>query len=209
VIQYRRLAALVLGTWLGAGVFADIAVTQNFRTVDRFLAAPGSVMTSAELNRIGRERERAILRRNAGEENNAIFENWERAELLIGITLFGLLVFGSRPNKTMLAAAMLMLVIVTVQHFLLSPAIADLGRKVTDLPANDPLATRFWTFHGIYSGSEITKLVIGAALAARLAIRGKPNAHHFAQQHGAETAAAANRAIQGNQLGKQPGNQRG
>jgi hypothetical protein len=193
VIQYRRLAAFVLGTWLGAGVFADIAVTQNFQTVDRFLARPGSVLTSAELNRIGRERERAILRRNAGEENNVIFENWERAELLIGCTLFGLLVFGSRPKNSMLVGALMMLAIVAAQHFFLSPTITDLGRKLADLPANDPLASSFWTFHGIYSGSEILKLLVGFGLAARLAIRHKQDPDRFAKAYAATTGGARSR----------------
>jgi hypothetical protein len=198
VIQYRRLEAFVLGAWIGAGIFADVAVTQNFQTVERFLAQPGSVLTSAELNKIGRQRERVILRRNAGEENNAIFENWERVELPIGCMLFGLLLFGSRPRKLMLAAAMLMLAIVAVQHFFLSPVITDLGRQLADLPATDPLATRFWTFHGIYSGSEILKLLVGVALAARLAIRSKQDPYRFAKEYGAETAAG-NRAVPGNQ----------
>ena len=51
VIQYRRIAAILLGVWLGAGIFADLAVTQNFQTVDRFLAAPGSIGTTVELKR--------------------------------------------------------------------------------------------------------------------------------------------------------------
>jgi hypothetical protein len=183
VIQYRRLAALVLGTWLGAAIFADIAVTQNFQTIDRFLTRPGSVLTSTELNSIGRERARIILRRNAAEENNAIFENWERVELLIGCVLFALLLFGSRPRKLTLAAAILMPGIVAVQHFLLSPAITDLGRKLADLPASDPLADRFRNLHAIYSGSEILKLLAGAALAVRLAVRRKRDPDHFSKQY--------------------------
>ena len=117
MIQYRRIAALLLGVWLGAGIFADIAVTQNFQTVDRFLSSPGSVGASVELNRIGRERERVILRRNAGEENNFLFENWERAELLLGVALFATLFFGERPNKPMLGAAVAMWIVVLVQRF--------------------------------------------------------------------------------------------
>ena len=74
-------------------------MTQNFQTVDRFLETPGSVTTSAQLNQIGRTEERFILRRNAGEENNWIFLNWERVELALGGALFLLLLFGSRPQK--------------------------------------------------------------------------------------------------------------
>ncbi len=195
----------MLGTWLGAGIFADVAVTQNFQTVDRFLVQPGSVLTSAELNKIGRERERVILRRNAGEENNAIFENWERVELLIGCALVGLLLFSARPQRLMLAAAFLMLAIVAVQHFFLSGEITDLGRRLADLPADDPLATRFWTYHRIYSGSEILKLLVGIGLAVRLAIRRRRDPDHFAKEFFAEAASEGSSAAQGSQRGSQRG----
>ncbi|MDP9170549.1 MAG: hypothetical protein M3N54_08035 [Acidobacteriota bacterium] len=194
MIQYRRLSALLLGAWLGAGVFADVAVTQNFQTVDRFLDRPGSVSSSRELNSIGRARERLILRRNAGEENNAIFENWERVELVAGIGLFFILLFGSRPSKPMLAGALLMVLIVAVQHFLLSPAVTDLGRQIADLPAENPLNAKFWTYHGIYSGAEILKLVVGAVLAVRLSIRRKQDPDHFAKKYATKMAASVNQS---------------
>ena len=196
MIQYRRLAALIIGMWLGAGIFADVAVTQNFQTVDRFLAQPASISAAAELNKIGRTRERAILRRNAAEENNAIFENWERVELVIGCLLLAVLLFGSRPNKYMLAAALAMLAIVSVQHFFLSPEVTDLGRKLADLPANDPLVPKFWTFHGIYSGSEILKLVVGFGLALRLSIRRKADPDLFVKEFVAAAAGAGIRVLQ-------------
>jgi hypothetical protein len=183
VIQYRRLAAFVLGAWLGAGIFADVAVTQNFQTVDRFLAEPGSISTTVELGKLGRARLRPILRRNAGEENNVIFENWERAEILVASALLLLLLFGPRPQKLMLITAATMLVIVLAQHFYLSPETASLGRQLADLPPDDPLTKKFWTFHGIYSGSEILKLLVGFVLAARLGLRRKQDPERFAKEY--------------------------
>ena len=112
VIQYRRLAALLLGAWLGASVLADVAVTQNFQTVDRFLQKPGSVSTLTALRDIPRDRERFLLRRNAAEENNWIFLNWERVELILGALLFLLLLFGERPQRLLMAACGAMFLIV-------------------------------------------------------------------------------------------------
>jgi hypothetical protein len=195
VIQYRRLAAILLGVWLGAGIFADIAVTQNFQTVDRFLPAPGSVATSVELNRIGRDQARVILRRNAGEENNYIFENWERAEIVLGVCLLTTLFFGERPQKLMLAAALAMWLIVAVQHFVLSPEVTEMGRKMADLPDDMALSKRFWMFHGIYSGSEILKLLVGFGLCVRLCIRRKDDPNHFAKEYDAQQRLAAKSGI--------------
>ena len=121
--QIQRLAVLVVGLWLGAGILADIAVTRNFNTVERFLANPGSASTASEIDAIGRDREREILRRNAAEENNGIFHDWERAELGIGAALIALLVL-DRAAGVDLTIAGAMIAIVAVQALALSPRIA-------------------------------------------------------------------------------------
>lgn len=191
MIQYRRLAALLLGAWLGASVLADVAVTQNFQTVDRFLQSPGSVSTSTVLRQIPRDRERFILRRNAAEENNWIFLNWERVQLVLGSLLFLLLLFGERPQWLMMAACGAMLLIVAGEHFFLTSLITDLGRKVDDLPATDPQSREFWILHGVYSGLDILKMLVGLAFAVRLAIKRKADPAYFAREYEASLPAEA------------------
>lgn len=183
MIRYSRLPAVLLGAWLGASILTDIAVTQNFQTVDRFLEAPGDRGTSAELNAIGRARERIILRRNAAEENNWIFLNWERVEFAIGAGLFLLLLFGERPRKTMLALSVVMLAIVAAEHFLLTSRITEIGRIVDFLPAADSRYKTFWTLHGLYSGLDILKMLAMFGLAAMLATRRKPDRQPFAREY--------------------------
>ena len=161
---YSRLSILLLGTWLGAGILTDLAVTQNFRTVDRFLE-------STPLNGIGRARERVVLRKNAAEENNWIFQNWERLEFAIGGALLLLLLFGGPPVKSMLVLSVVLLAIVAAEHFLVTPRIIDLGRIVEDLPAADPAARTFWMLHGFYGGLDILKILVGLGLAAVLVLR--------------------------------------
>lgn len=195
MIQLRRISALLLGAWLGAGVLADVAVTQNFQTIDRFLESPGDAATSVLLNQTGRARERAILRRNAGEENNWIFLNWERVELVIGSALFLLLLSGDRPQKIMLAGAIVLLLIVAFEHFLLTPQITAMGRTVDNLPANSPEVKTFWVLHGFYSGLDILKIVLSIAMAARLVVRRKPDKDAFAREY--ETAMGAARKPMG------------
>lgn len=194
MIRFPRLAPLLLGVWLGASILADVAVTQNFQAVDRFLEAPGNPGTSAELNAIGRARERVILRRNAAEENNWIFLNWERAQLAIGVGLFMLLLFGDRPQKSMLALSLAMLAIVAAEHFLLTPRIAELGRIVDDLPATDSRYRTFWMLHGLYSGLDILKMLAMFGLGMLLATGRKADRELFA------TAAVPERKVKQRQL---------
>jgi hypothetical protein len=191
VIQHRRLSAPLLGAWLGASILTDLAVTQNFQTVDRFVETPGSVKASTWINEIGRERARLVLRRNAGEENNWIFLNWERLEFAIGGAMFLLPLFGDRPiDKGALAVCLGMLGIVAAEHFLLTPRITGLGRLVDDLPPTDPEYKTFWLLHGFYSGLDILKMLIGFGLAARLVIRRKHDREPFAREYAASLPVA-------------------
>jgi len=187
VIRYRRLSALLLGIWLGAGILTDVAVTQNFQTVDQFLQSPGNVNTSIRLNAIGRDRERVLLRRNAAEENNRIFENWERVQIGLGALFFMLLLFGERPTILMLGLCLAMFAIVVAERFLLTPRIIDLGRAIDDLPAADPAVKKFRVLHGFYSGLDILKLLLGLGLAVRLTIKPKQDKDRFAREYAATT----------------------
>lgn len=182
-MQFRRISTLLLGAWLGASILADVAVTQNFQTVDRFLESPGDPGTSVELNQLGRARERVILRRNAGEENNWIFLNWERVEFILGGALFLLLLFGERPQKSLLAGAITLMLILGIEHFWLTPRITEMGRTIDNLPAASPDVKTFWMLHGFYSGLDVLKIVVGLAMAARLVICRKPDKEAFAREY--------------------------
>jgi hypothetical protein len=183
VIQFRRLTALLLGAWLGASILTDVAVTENFNAIDPFLQTPGNVAMSTELNKIGRDEARLVLRRNAAEENTWIFTNWERVEVALGGVLFLVVLFGGRPQKLQLALCLAMTAIVAGQHFFLLRPIADIGRRIDYLPASDAESIKFWRLHGVYSGLEIAKIVLGFLFAARLTLRFKPDADHFAREY--------------------------
>ena len=161
MVQYLRLSALLLGVWLGASVLADIAVTQNFQTVDRFL-------DSQPPTGIGQDQARAMLRRNAAEENNWIFTNWERAEFVLAFSLAGLFLAGGRSQKLLLAGAMSLIVILAAERFFLTPRIVDMGRFVEGLAKTDGRYKTFWMLHGIYSGLDILKMLVIFGLAARV-----------------------------------------
>ena len=55
-----------------------------------------------------------------------------------------------------------------------------------DLPAADPDNVKtFWVLHGIYSGLDILKILLGLAFALRLAIKRKPDQDHFVREYAA------------------------
>ena len=56
-----------------------MVATQNFRSVDRLLAAPGGA--AAQVVTIGHDQARIFLRYQVSEQNRWYFETWEKIQL--------------------------------------------------------------------------------------------------------------------------------
>ena len=179
----RRLASLLIGAWLAASIFMDFAAIQNFRSVDRFLGAPGPFAAERIKSLGGRSEARVFLRAEVAEVNRFFFEQWEYSELALGTLLLMVLIFGhgDAPRLAMLLAV-LMLCIVAADRFFLTGEITRLGRMLDypNTPGSD--ANAFWRLHGIYSGMELLKLALGLGVAGTLVIR-HTDRTRFAREH--------------------------
>src|SRR5713226_3101025 len=174
-MHFRRLASLLVGSWLMGCALMDMVATQNFRSVDRLLSAP-SAQAAEQIRAIGGHNPaRAFLRYQVAEQNRWYFENWERMQIALGVILVLVLLFGSVPDRFALLLTVLMLAAVLVMHFFLTPEITRLGRSIDFTPQGTPSSerARFWNFHGAYSATELVKLGLGVALAVRLLRRRK------------------------------------
>jgi hypothetical protein len=174
-MHFHRLAALLLGAWLGGCVFMDMVATQNFRSADRLLANPPP-QTAESIQRLGgRDLARVFLRHQVSEQNRWYFNTWEGVQIGLGAALFLALLPRRAKGRVPLLLAVLMLAAVLAMHFLLTPEITRLGRAIDFVPAGAPSAdrTRFWIFHGAYSALELTKLAWGLGLAVLLVRRKK------------------------------------
>ena len=164
--------------WLGSAVCVDIVATQSFPAVDRFLADPASRSAIALVRPETPQALRFVLRRNAAEENADVFEAWEWTQMGIAMVFFFLVLLGDRPPRSVLIILPVMMVILLLQRFVLTPHIAALGRDMAEVPVGaltNPAAPKFWAFHGFYYAFEIFKLLLGAGVAARLMIRRTPD----------------------------------
>jgi len=172
-MHYRRFACFLLGAWLAAGLFMAMVATQNFRSVDRLLAKPAAPAAD-QLSKLGAGG-RALLRYQVSEQNRWFFETWEMLQIGLGILLLLVLLFGSNETNFTMLMALLMLLIVLVQRFALTPQIVALGRVIDYVPVDQPSAerSRFWLFHSTYSGLELVKWALGFLLTARLLLRSK------------------------------------
>jgi hypothetical protein len=167
-MRHTRIAAFVLGAWLLGTLFMIFVATQNFETVDRVMKAPPPEAYKMILA-LGNDSARMLLRYVAGEENRFFFENWELAQLVLGIVLTALLIFGVE-SRMLAGFSGAMLILTIFEHFKITPELAWLGRSFDFLPwtAESLSRDQFWKLHGAYSAIEIVKILLGVVIAGFL-----------------------------------------
>jgi len=172
-MHFHRFAAFLLGAWLAGCLFMDMVATQNFRSVERLLAAPSPQLAERVQAMGGRDAARMLLRHQVAEQNRWYFETWEQMQIALGAALLFVLLFGVVRDRWLVFFTVLMLLIALIAHFFLTPEITRLGRTIDFVPpgASSPDRARFWMFHGAYSGSELIKLGAGIVLAVLLVRR--------------------------------------
>src|SRR6266700_3719552 len=85
-MKIQHLTCALLGAWIAGSLFMIMVATQNFRSVDRLLAAPGRA--GAQVERMGHDEARTFLRYQVSEQNRWYFRTWEKIQLVL---LLGLL----------------------------------------------------------------------------------------------------------------------
>jgi hypothetical protein len=168
----------------------DFTAIENFRAVDQFLAGPG-IQAADLIHTAGHDTVRILLRRSAAEANGSLFEQWEWIQVILGLSLAFVMLFGNRPPKLCIAICLAMLVLVLVERFALTPEIVRLGRTVEFLPADPkaPARVEFGAYHGAYSIVDLVKILGGFAISFILIVRPQPDPQMFVRE--AEAAAEA------------------
>ena len=173
-IDSARAASWILGLWLGSSVFMIAVATRNFRMVDTLIAQPSAGMRE-RLNRIPADEVRLLLRHQASELNQLYFSTFEIAGIVLAVALVALTFTGPGASRILKGIALLLLVLVAVEHLVLTPEIIRLGRLADFriLEAGTPEYERFWMFHGAYSALELVKLAL-LVLASGLLLWRRP-----------------------------------
>jgi hypothetical protein len=168
--QSRRLACLLLGLWMGAGLWIAWTTVESLHSVDRLLARPDAV-ARIEVKELGPAHARLLLDYEAAEMTRSQLETWEIAQILLGGFFFLFLLFGTSERKLSLLLALLMILAVMIERFLITPELVSLGR------ANDFVAaigaadrTRIVMLRSVYLMVEVFKWGCGAVLAAKLVL---------------------------------------
>jgi hypothetical protein len=169
----RYVACWLLGAWIAGSLFMIMVATQNFRSVDRLLATPGSA--ASQVGKMGHAEARTFLRYQVSEQNRWYFETWEKIQLALGVAA---LAATFRQGKLMVSLTASMCALLLLERFYLTPEIIRLGRLIDFVPQAASSVERdvFWRFHGAYSGVELLKLALGFFLSGRFILGRNPAA---------------------------------
>jgi hypothetical protein len=172
------LACIILGAWIAASIFMSWVAAGNLSSVDRTLHDPTATAIN-QIKQLGFDNARQLLRFQAGELNRQYFQGWELVQLILGLLVFGLLLFATEAGKYTLAMPIVMLLLVALEHYAITPHIAMLGRALDMLPrlAKAQDEARFQALHQAYGAIEIAKLLLAMGLSAVMVYSGRSKRH--------------------------------
>jgi hypothetical protein len=161
----RRIICTLLGMWIGASLFMAAVAAFSFRLVNELIVNPAPEM-APYFKLLGSEKLRILARHQAAEFNRSLFDGWGMAQILLGLLIFGILLFGTKEGKLVLGLSLFMVLLTTGMHVLVTPSIIGYGRSLDFVgPDKEPdLRRRVDAFHKIYSSLEGVKLLCGASL---------------------------------------------
>ncbi|HUB82521.1 MAG TPA: hypothetical protein VMB03_27175 [Bryobacteraceae bacterium] len=119
-MRSRRIACLLLGLWMGAGLWMLWVAADNTASASRLLLAPNAY-AAEYLKTLGRAQLSPLTHYLAAEQNRSLFETWGVVQIVFGSLFFALLLFGTRLGKFPLAVALLMLLIVIGERAAIAP----------------------------------------------------------------------------------------
>lgn len=168
----RRLACFILGMWLAAGISVAWLEREDFQTIQDVLSQPDPPVAE-RLKVLGAHQAYLLMGHVAAEQRQRTIEKWEGIQLVLGIGFFFFLLFGTHEGKLSLAMALLLVGMVLLERFLLTPEVLSLGRIAGLAPGHawSGEDARRMILSSTHEGFEIAKWMIQVALGAVLVLR--------------------------------------
>jgi hypothetical protein len=163
-----RIAAFLLGAWIGCCIFIDLITLQNARLVSSVLesATPPAVLI---MQKLGPEQSGLLLRYFAAEEYRYYLSAWEWCQIPGALILAAVLYFAAEKRAMPQILCGLMIVLALFQ-LAIQPELSFRGREADFPPGSQAIGTRarVWALSEVWIGAESAKLLIGAILAGYL-----------------------------------------
>jgi len=168
----RRMAAFLLGAWLGGSLLMILIQFEDLRFTTSLLSSPSDQAADLIKKTGPQQNVEMLMRYQAAEQNRRYTYVWEQAQFGLALILGGCLFLGTQRRVFPMAFCGLMLVMVIFQHLGVTPELAFRGREGDFPPGNTSYTaqTRVWALDQVYAWVEGTKLVLGIFLSGYLFI---------------------------------------
>ena len=165
----RRIAAMLLGIWLGGILMISVATPAAFLSVDDLLASP-SATTGKALKLLGPVTVKELLFQQVGESNRSLFNFWGYTQLTLATLVFLLLLFFTTVRRPVLGLSLGMLLMALLMNVFLIPRIGAIGREIRAGTRVDPVEAleKFKLLHMGFTLFELAVALLGLILAALL-----------------------------------------
>jgi len=169
----RSWAIFCMGVWLTGTIATAVVATENFYTIDRLLEARPNPTFAADVDRIGHDATRELLRYLSSELNRLYFQLWNLVQLAVGILALWLVVKlpGAGKPKWWIVWMLAIVLFLTV---LITPFILSVGRSIDFVPRDPPpdALRTFGLLHAAYTVLDGIMLILGIIATLSL-VRGK------------------------------------
>jgi hypothetical protein len=168
-VHTRRIATFLLGGWLGCSVFMAFVVLQNIHSPALVTNQPVPAVANM-IKTLGQDQMTLLLRHHAAEQTRALYYLWEQGQIALGLALGGCLYFATQKRMFSMILCGIMLTLVLIQYFVITPELSFRGREADFLPAAVASATlvRTLLLYQMQVTTEGVKLVVGGILASYL-----------------------------------------
>lgn len=162
------LAVAILSAWLAITVCMWFAATGSFGTVRRVLEG-GDPQLAEATKPLTAGQTRVVLRYLTSEINRTYFHAYGWAQLVLGLALVILLLRRTPRDMTALIVTGVMVAVVVVLTFYVTPEVIAIGRRIDFVPREPapPEMARFRLLHGAFTITDGVKLLAGLGLLAR------------------------------------------
>jgi hypothetical protein len=154
---------------MGCSVFMALVVLQNLHSVAPVMSSTAPPVVSM-IKTLGADQMALLLHHQAAEQSRSMMLAWEQAEIVLGLVLGGCLYFATQKRMLSLVLCGIMLTLVLMQFFAITPEMAYRGRE-TDFPSGSTpqnVMVRTLVLYQMLVVTEVMKLVVGGILASYL-----------------------------------------
>jgi hypothetical protein len=189
-MRSRRIACLLLGLWLGAGLWMQWVASENLKSVDDLLLRP-SADAAAYLKTLGGATVIPLAHYLAAEQNRSLYDSWGMVQIVMSAGFFFFLLFGTRLGKVPIVLALLMVALTVVEQAIVLPEMNILGRATdfTADPSHRVRLARAALDYG-YTGAELVKWLLAAGVVAFLVFQ--PGRRSLDSRHQVDMVDKAN-----------------